>query len=196
MQDFMRARQERQKRLDKQWSAVTPAAWTAWGGLIGRDYKELYSDEREMLLDILDQDEDIMAVAGGKYRDRSGIAVATNKRVIFLSKGRVFDNSNVSNIPYRSITGVTHGIGMFSGEVQITGLETAVWHIEEVKPKETATLFANSVRALVDMAQLAVEAADPAPSAADELAKWAALLKDGILTQDEFDAQKKRLLGL
>ena len=36
----------------------------------------------------------------------------------------------------------------------------------------------------------------PSPSTADELAKLAGLLKDGYLTQEEFDSQKAKLLGL
>lgn len=35
-----------------------------------------------------------------------------------------------------------------------------------------------------------------APSSADELVKFSALLKDGLITQDEFDKKKKELLGL
>jgi predicted metalloprotease with PDZ domain len=35
-----------------------------------------------------------------------------------------------------------------------------------------------------------------APSVADELAKLAKLRDDGVLTNDEFEAQKKKLLGM
>lgn len=38
--------------------------------------------------------------------------------------------------------------------------------------------------------------AHPAPSAADELAKLAALKDRGVLTQAEFDAKKRQILGL
>lgn len=39
-------------------------------------------------------------------------------------------------------------------------------------------------------------AATQVPSAADEIRKFKALLDDGIITQDEFDAKKKSLLNL
>lgn len=39
-------------------------------------------------------------------------------------------------------------------------------------------------------------AGTPAPSAADEIRKYKQLLDDGIITQDEFDAAKAKLLGL
>ena len=35
-----------------------------------------------------------------------------------------------------------------------------------------------------------------APSAADEIQKFSTLLKDGLITQDEFDEKKKKLLDL
>ena len=35
-----------------------------------------------------------------------------------------------------------------------------------------------------------------APSSADELKKYKELLDNGVLTQEEFDAKKKQLLGL
>lgn len=38
--------------------------------------------------------------------------------------------------------------------------------------------------------------AAPAPSAADEIAKYKALLDSGAITEEEFEAKKKQLLGL
>jgi len=35
-----------------------------------------------------------------------------------------------------------------------------------------------------------------AQSSADEIAKFMALLDEGVITQEEFDAKKKQLLGL
>ena len=166
----------------------------------------MHSGERQMLYDILDYDEDILALVGGMYRaeqdtarvgKHNGVAVATSKRVIFLDKG-VFGSKEVSEMPYRSVEGITHSTGMFYGGVQITGLGTSGWRIEDVNPKDSAKSFADSVRSQVE----ALRAEGPQPSstpimsAADELAKWAKLFQDGILTQAEFDAKKQQLLGL
>ena len=114
-----------------------------------------------------------------------------------LDKG-VFGSKEVSEMPYRSVEGITHSTGMFYGGVQITGLGTSGWRIEDVNPKDSAKSFADSVRSQVE----ALRAEGPQPSstpimsAADELAKWAKLFQDGILTQAEFDAKKQQLLGL
>lgn len=188
---------ERQHEIDAQWYAVMPN----WSG-----GKKMHSGERQMLYDILDYDEDILALVGGMYRaeqdtarvgKHNGVAVATNKRVIFLDKG-VFGSKEVSEMPYRSVEGITHSTGMFYGGVQITGLGTSGWRIEDVNPKDSAKSFADSVRFQVEAprAEAPQPSAMPTTSAADELAKWAKLYQDGILTQAEFDAKKKQLLGL
>ncbi|MBQ3825506.1 MAG: SHOCT domain-containing protein [Spirochaetaceae bacterium] len=41
-----------------------------------------------------------------------------------------------------------------------------------------------------------ISSQDATTTEADELRKWKALLDDGIITQDEFNAKKKQLLGL
>ena len=187
----------RHYEIDAQWYAVMPD----WSG--GRG---MHTGEREMLYEILDPGEVIHALVGGTYRaeqdtnrihKHNGVAVATSKRVIFLDKG-VFGSKEVSEMPYRSVEGITHSTGMFYGGVQITGLGTSGWRIEDVNPKDSAQSFADSVRSQVE----ALRAEGPRPSstpimsAADELAKWAKLFQDGILTQAEFDAKKQQLLGL
>ncbi len=101
-------------------------------------------------------------------------------------------------MPYRSIEGITHSAGMFFGGVQITGLGTSRWRIEDVNPKDSANSFADSVRFHVEApcSEGPQPSSTPIMSAVDELAKWAKLFQDGILTQAEFDPKKKQILGL
>ena len=169
----------------------------------------MHSGEHEMIYDILDRGEDIKAMVRGSYRaeqdtirtsKHQGVAVATEKRVIFLDKGG-FGSTEVSEMPFRSIEGITYSTGMMYGGVQITGLGKAGWRIKDVKPKGSAKLFADSVRGLVEVYQAKMDPEptmrnEPLISAPDELLKWAGLLKDGVINQDEFDAKKIQLLGL
>ena len=193
-----------EKRIDEQWYSVMPKGWGTFGG-----DERMHSGERKMLYDILDQGEDLTALVGGTYRaeqdtnrlhKHKGVAVATSKRIIFLDKG-ILGSKEVSEMPYRSIEGITHSTGMLFGGVQITGLGRAGWRIEDIKPKDSAKLFADSVRAYVEdlhagMAQQTIPAAESSPSVADEIEKFASLLERGILTQEEFDAKKRQLLSL
>ncbi len=193
-----------EKRIDEQWYSVMPKGWGTFRG-----DKRMHGGERKMLYDILDQGEDITALVGGTYRaeqdtnrlhKHSGVAVATSKRVIFLDKG-ILGSKEVSEMPYRSIEGITHSTGMLSGGVQITGLGRAGWRIEDIMPKDSAKLFADSVRHYVEdlhaeMAQQTNRKAESVLSAAEEIEKFASLLERGILTQEEFDTKKRQLLGL
>ncbi len=179
-----------------------PKGW----GLFGSDQKR-HIGERKMLYELLEQDEDIKALVGGKHREqnktilqeKSGVAVATNKRILFLNKGLI--DEGVAEIPYGSIKDVTHSMGMFFSGVQITGLADTGWRIDAISPMESAKLFADCVRLQVEVHHLLVapqetQKADATPSIANELEKLAGLVKEGFLTREEFEAKKKQLLGL
>ena len=200
---------DKERKIDAQWDAAIPKGWGTFGD------KRMHSGERKMLYDILDNQENIVALVGGMYRaeqdtnrlhKHSGVAVATSKRVIFLDKG-LFGSTEVSEMPYRSIEAITHSTGMFYGGIQITGRGRAGFRIENVQPKKSAKAFADQVRyslEAVHRQQTPQPPPQPDPSdssnapvhVADEIEKLARLLKDGILTQDEFDGKKKQLLGL
>lgn len=183
--------------IDQQWNDLKP---TWWGNR--------HDGEREMLHSLVDEGETLEALIGGTYRaeqdasrvhQHEGIAVATNKRVIFVDKG-VFGSSEVSEMPYRNIEAITYSTGVFFAGVQITGRGIASFRIEDIPDKDSVKPFVDCVRGHLEAAQApqAVAAPQPAPplSAADEIEKLASLLERGILTQEEFDAKKKQLLGL
>ena len=94
---------EEKSRIDAQWQALQPG----WG-------KGDYKGERQMLYDNLKEGEAIKHLWSGGWKvfvrqeaaeshDR-GIVVATNRRVLFLNKGRI--SKNVKRIPYWDITTV------------------------------------------------------------------------------------------
>ena len=152
---------KKRERIDQQWFAAMPEGWGTKAHGMERQEKadrRAHGGERKMLYDLLDAAENIKAIVGGTYRAEQdtvrgsrhrGIAVATDSRVIFLDKG-ILGSTEVSEMPYRSIEGLTYSTGMFFGGVQITGLGMAGWRIEDVKPKHSAKLFADAVRGLVE----------------------------------------------
>lgn len=73
--------------------------------------------------------------------------------------------------------------------------------LEKVKdfnrcPKCNSTDIRKLTKEEFESEKAALSAAAPANSAADELKKFKELLDMGIITQEEFDAKKKQLLGL
>lgn len=203
--------EEHKARIDRQWSEAIPPGWGYAKGMSWssqsrqeRGDREMYSGERVMLYDILDDDEDIKALVGGIYRAEGstggsgGVAVATDQRVIFVDKG-IFGSTEVAEISYQRIEGVTYSTGRKRGGIQVLGMGGTSWRIEHVRPKESAKLFADTLRGLAESYRTASAQKDTAQvsssSDADELAKWASLQKDGVITKEEFNTKKRQLLS-
>ena len=186
------------ERIDKQWRKVKP---TLWG-----DGK--HSGERKMLGQPIEEGEDIECLIGGHFgpdlghaswKDgpntlHRGIGVATNKRVLFVDKGIMAQE--VAELSYRSIEAITYSSGIMFGGMRITGRGSLSLRIENVDKSEVKP-FVDSVRKHLDEPEQVTVAtpAAPAPSRVEELRGLAELLKDGVLTQEEFDAEKARILG-
>ena len=192
--------QGKAERIDAEWYAVMPNGWGTF------DDGGMHSGERKMLHTILGDDESIEALVGGLFRqdtDRmakhTGVAVATNKRVVFVDKG-LFGSTETMELPYRSIEGVTSSTGMISAGIQITGRGAASYRIENVKPKDAVRTFSEVVRRNADNASHEGPQKGPverdAASIADEIAKLSDLNRQGILTDDEFNKAKQKVLGI
>jgi len=137
-----------------------------------------------------------------KGRDKS---VSVERDALVLSYGKAFHGfKGDKRIPYKRITAVQFREPGFllAGYIQFS-IEGAVEWRGPIVQDENAVLFEKSetaqFRALKDFIDEAVvreQGAVPAPtSVADELAKLADLKSRGILSEDEFNAQKARLLG-
>lgn len=157
--------------------------------------------EVECLPEILLDDERILYLTSGLMDGTTWLIVCTNERVILLDKGLLFGLKHV-DFPLDKINSVSYRTGLIFGEILI-------WHggaqmkIENCM-KETVKPFTDTLnQAMKDFtnrqtAQTAapqpVQAGAPAVDVASQLEKLAALMEKGILTKEEFDAQKKKLL--
>jgi hypothetical protein len=130
--------------------------------------------------------------------------VATNKRVLAVDKGAL-GNETVHWIDYEDIGDIFRE----KKDVIISGSKWESYKVESIWEDDVQQPFINYVLARMGKtpleenqhfraAQAAASArAGSAPmSVADEIEKLAGLLEKGILTQEEFDAKKKQLLGL
>ena len=170
-------------------------AWVRmkWGGN--------HNGERKMLADILDDGETIGAMVAGKYHrtgtNHKGIAVATSKRVVFVDKG--FISKETAQMGYDIIETVSDSFGMRLAGIQLTGRGAAGYSIQDVKKQEVKP-FVDYVRSQLEAYRKAERtpqaAAAPRLDIAGELEKLHGLVKQGILTQDEFDAKKRSLLEI
>jgi hypothetical protein len=161
-------------------------------GFVGRK-------EVKQLPGILWEDERCENIIRGWYASGNGILVATNKRLVFVDKGMV--GLRVEDFPYDKITSIQYHLGFAGGTLTIfaSGNKADIQHV----PKDQCKAFGDFVRArITGVAQHAsvAEAAEPSPAVATDddvlhkLERLARLKEQGVLSDEEFQAQKQRIL--
>ena len=140
-------------RIDEQWRSAMPAQWN-----MGK-----HSAERKMFeVIIIDADEVIQAIADSTlfepvvpfkrglkiwgYDQDRGVAVATDRRVLFLKHKTVGGNIAIE-LPYKSLTTVADtGGGNLTEGVHIVRENDDAWAIARVSPESAQVRFSNAVR--------------------------------------------------
>ena len=143
----------------------------------------------------LDPDEDILFCL--PYNFTSCVAF-TNKRIIDAAKMTGFFQTNMTNTySYESVNSVQGFVNYIV--IKITGEADHMY--APLKGREQVAIAVKRINEAI--AAYKKKASAPAAavvvnstSAADELRKFKDLLDCGIITQEEFDAKKKQLLGL
>ncbi|KMQ64928.1 hypothetical protein ACM46_12030 [Chryseobacterium angstadtii] len=169
--------------------------------------------EVEELVNILDKNEKLIAVAEGKYlyNDLEGIVVSTEKRIIFINKkilGGVFENE----FPLHKVSSIQHDTGLISSTLKVyTPGFTAEFKLHL---KSAAKNFSEAVQDFigssgsqkaehkpqerkpetVEIQQNSEQKEDPA-IIFEQLEKLGKLRELGVLTEEEFAEQKKKLLA-
>jgi hypothetical protein len=142
---------------------------------------------------LIPENEEILFALEGMEGSQLIPIIITAKNVYLSAKGGLL-GVNISTIPIQRISSVSAkggGLGIFKTLFIAEG--TVIHTVEKVAA-------ADNVIAAINKAQSAASAPVAAQSApvsqADELAKFKKLLDDGVLTQEEFDKKKARILGL
>lgn len=146
--------------------------------------KQLYSSEN------------VFIVVQGQHDDKPGVLAATDERVIFV--GKMFFSTIVKEVPYSKLSSISVDAGIltatikleFSGgklEVSAIAKDVARELVEKVKIHLANREAGNSQQVA------------PAPTQEDmfdKLKKLGELKEAGILTEEEFQEQKKKLLSM
>jgi len=152
--------------------------------------------EIRALPDILDDNERILAVTSGMRDSATWLLVCTNRRLIFLNRGMFFGLRQVQ-MPLDRIQSIDHSSLIVFGSI-------SVW--DGASSVGVGMVFEPSILPFVKATQEAMYAVrkgstTPAVAAphttdvASQIAKLADLKEKGHLTDAEFQAQKKKLLG-
>jgi hypothetical protein len=146
---------------------------------------------------VLGTDEHIKAMTSGLTDGNTWLIVCTNKRVLMLDKGMVY-GLKLIDIPLDRINSISHSKGLLLGKISIT--DGATTRTIQNVANTTVSFFADTVNKEIELYKQAkitpITQVVNTTSAADELLKYKQLLDMGVLTQEEFDAKKKQLLGL
>lgn len=157
------------------------------------------------LPDVLDDSENIIAAMSGRLNNNQWLIVCTERRIVCLDKG--FVELKQRDIPLARISSISSREGVFGGNVDISEIGGQVMLFGSVPPGEARKFADAANRALEDRAQpnYGTVPASPTSSVAtpahqvdvvEQLKKFAELRDMGILTEDEFQAQKEKLLQL
>ncbi|HEC32790.1 MAG TPA: hypothetical protein ENI63_00840 [Candidatus Kaiserbacteria bacterium] len=162
---------------------------------LGIGSKLLGIKEIKALPDILWEDEKLEKIVQGFYENGNGILIATNKRLVFVDKGMIY-GIKVEDFPYDKISSIQYQTGILGGKITIfaSGNKAEIKRVAKAQAKN----FGDYVRARISKTQdhLSNTSQHAEDDMTIQLEKLALLKQKGILTEEEFNAKKKLILGL
>lgn len=149
--------------------------------------------EIRALPDILADDEKIIALTSGMMEAVTWLAVGTNKRLIFLHRGMLLGMKQVQ-LPLDRIQSIEHEYMILFGSIKVW--DGASYFTLRMVLKSSIEPFVRIVQEAIDDVRQADRTlpAAPANDIASQLERLATLRDKGVLTDEEFQQQKRKLL--
>ena len=151
--------------------------------------------ELHHLPEVLQNGEQVLSFTSGIVNANTWLITLTDRRVLFLDKGMVFGLKQKS-IPLNKINSVSGSTGLLFGKIIITDGANDT-HINNVW-KKTVKPFTNKVQEAIEDINNPNPQPQALPASVDDpyakLEKLAALKEKGILTEAEFENEKRKLL--
>ncbi|MNJ84805.1 hypothetical protein D3C87_22650 [compost metagenome] len=184
LQDKVNSESQNNFRLDEIKKQIQELKLSSVSNFLGRrEINELPS--------ILAPTEIIDNIVQGTYNNGEGILVSTNRRLLFVDKGMLF-GLKVEDFPLDKISSIQYETGLLLGSIKIhtSGNLAKIENIE----KASSRSFAEFVRDKLSQPKDTPTTVVSEPNVLDQLEKLAKLKENGILSEDEFAEQKKKLL--
>ncbi len=169
---------------------------------IGRlPHRYIFWTQKEIraLPEILDADERVVAITSGIMDGSTWLATCTNRRVIFLNKNMFF-GAQQQQIALDRLQSIDHQYTIFFGEIRVW--DGASYFTLRMVAKSSIEAFVSATQRAAAEYKQHLQSGHPAKSGANagasvaaELEKLADLKARGVLTEEEFAAQKRKLLS-
>ncbi|MCQ4103719.1 PH domain-containing protein [Erwinia persicina] len=148
------------------------------------------------LPEILNNGEQPLAIASGMMDNNTWLITLTNQRVIFLDKGMMYGVKQI-DVSLRNIVSVGGKTGIILGEIMIStsGQNYTVKNVMKASVIPFTNLINETKNGLNDEKKTSEL---PAPETSDfisKLERLASLKEKGILSEEEFQQQKQRILN-
>lgn len=143
------------------------------------------------LPNILAPTETVDNIIQGTYDNGQGILVSTNRRLVFIDKGLIY-GLKVEDFPLDKITSIQYETGLILGKVNIhtSGNIATIDNVEKASSRK----FAEFVRDKLSQPNEINSNINSQLNVLDQLEKLAKLKENGILSEEEFNDQKKKFL--
>lgn len=158
--------------------------------------------EIRALPDLLAPEEYIRGITSGMMDSDTWLAVCTTKRVLFVNRGMIYGLRQVQ-IPLDRIQSVDHEYGLFFGSIRIW--DTATCFTMRMVLRRSILPFVRTVQEEMKREKkeskvmtIANFPASPPTEPTDvpsQLERLATLREKGVITEEEFQAQKKKMLS-
>lgn len=148
------------------------------------------------LPEILNNGEQPLAIASGMMDNNTWLITLTNQRVIFLDKGMMYGVKQI-DVSLRNIVSVGGKTGIILGEIMIStsGQNYTVKNVMKASVIPFTNLINETKNGLNDDKKTSEL---PPPETSDfisKLERLASLKEKGILSEEEFQQQKQRILN-
>lgn len=176
---------------------MRPDVEAAWTKITNKSGKK--RDIRK-LGEYLGDDEKVLTMGGGSTGGHSGLLVATTRRVMFVAEGVM--NHSFEDFPYDRVTSIRTNRGMMLAKIVIhsAGTPRVIENMNKGEAEALSAVVRERIEAHTRTATNPVQDGPatppppPAASLATQLRELAELRDSGVLTQDEFEVQKARML--
>ncbi|MEA2012018.1 MAG: PH domain-containing protein [Verrucomicrobiota bacterium] len=149
--------------------------------------------EIKYLPEVIRDDEIIKGLGSGTLDGNTWLIIVTNQRLLFLDKGMIYGLKQME-MDYGQISAVSHSMGFILASITVStsGGAKKIDNIQKADAPKLSQLISDLVRQSKQPTQVV---SSGTIDIASQLEKLAGLLEKGILTQEEFQSQKMKLLS-